>query len=177
MFLGHEDLPFRFLARAPVTAVQITLPTWPPCSDLGFPPEQNLIFLRYCAREYWDYLQFLRRKAEIFSSPPLHHHLVAFSSAQRRTPASCRIGLDLLLDIAQQPQQAIRLLVAAVHVQVCSMFWNPDFYVFNFSFDFRSLQPRMCKFMACVRSSPPFCFLLEGLPAASSGRKFPFLAI
>ena len=124
MFLGHEDLPFKFVARAPVTAVQITLPAWPPCSDLGFAPEQNLIFLRFCAREYWDYLQYLRGKAEVFSSPPFHHHLVAFSSAQHQTPASCRIGLDLLLDIAQQPQHAIRLLVAAVHVQVCSIFWN-----------------------------------------------------
>jgi hypothetical protein len=122
MFLGHEDLPFRFVALAPVTAVQITMPAWPPCSDLGFAPEQNLMFLRFCAREYWDYLQFLHRKADIFSSSPFHHHPAAFSSAQHRTPASCRIGLDLLLDIAQQPEQAIRLLVAAVHVQVCSIF-------------------------------------------------------
>ena len=124
MFLGHEDLPFKFVARAAVAAVQITLPAWPPCSDLGFAPEQNLIFLRFCAREYWDYLQFLRGKAEVFSSPPFHHHLVAVSSAQHATPASCRIGMDLLLDIAQQPQHAIRLLVAAVHVQVCSIFRN-----------------------------------------------------
>ncbi len=122
MFLGHEDLPFRYIAMAPATAIQVTWSTWPPSSNLGFAPDDDLQFLRFCAREYWDYLQVLRRKAEVISSPPFRLKSVALSAAPRPVPACCRIGLDLLLDIAQQPREAMRLLVSAVHVQVSSIF-------------------------------------------------------
>ena len=124
MFLGHDDLPFTFVALAPTTAIEVALPSWPPSSDLGFIPDNNLLFLRFCAREYWDYLQDFKRKAEVISMPPFHHNCESFAEASVCMPLSCRIGLALLLDIAQQPPESIRILVAAVHVHVSSMIFR-----------------------------------------------------
>ena len=153
MFLGLEDLPFKFVAMAPVTTIQITLSTWPPSSNLGFAPDNNLLFLRFCAREYWDYLQMLRRKSNAISSPPFRLKSVALPAASHHAPVSCRIGPDLLLDIAQQPKEAMRLLVSAVHVQVSPIFSSALFCYFTLSC---SPQHRMYKLMVCV----PF-FLLS----------------
>jgi len=102
----------------PTTVIQLKSSAWPPCSDMGLAPDDNLLFLRFCSREYWDYLQVFYRKADIISSPPFHQRVAPFSTALHRMPSSCRIGMPLLLDIAQQPVEAMQLLVAAVHVQV-----------------------------------------------------------
>jgi len=67
MFLGQEESPFRFVAIVPTTAIQLKSSVWPPCSDMGFAPDDNLLFLRYCSREYWDYLQVLCRKSDTVS--------------------------------------------------------------------------------------------------------------
>ena len=121
MFLGQEESPFRFVAIVPTTAIQLKSSVWPPCSDMGFAPDDNLLFLRYCSREYWDYLQVLCRKSDTVSSSPSHQRPVPLSAAQQhqmQMPGACRIGMALLLDVAQQPVEALQLLVAAVHVQV-----------------------------------------------------------
>ncbi len=117
MFLGHEDLPFGYVTVVPTTALEFKLSAWPPCSDLGLGADDNLLLLRYCAREYWDYLQSFRRKAGILSSAPFQQQ-PSTSAGLNRIPRSCRIGMAILLEIAQQPEQSIRLLVAAVHVHV-----------------------------------------------------------
>jgi hypothetical protein len=124
MFLGYDDLPFRFVALAPTTAIELALPSWPPSSDLGLTPDNNLLFLRLCALEYWDYLQDFKRKAEMISMSPFHQNCESFAEASVCMPSSCRIGLALLLDIAQQSAESIRILVAAVHVHVSSMIFR-----------------------------------------------------
>ena len=106
---------------APTTAIEVALPSWPPSSDLGLNPDNNLLFLRFFAHEYWDYLQDFKRKTEMISMSPFHQNCESFAEASVCMPPSCRIGLALLLDIAQQPAESIRILVAAVHVHVSSM--------------------------------------------------------
>ena len=127
MFLGHDDLPFRFEALAPTTAVELTLSSCPPSSDLGFTPDSNILFLRFCAHEYWDYLQGFKRKADMISASPFQQKCESFAEASRHMPPSCRIGFALLLDIAQQPAECIRILVAAVHVHVSFIFLRAIF--------------------------------------------------
>lgn len=118
MFLGLEDLPFAFVAMTTTSAIEFKLSAWPPCSDLGFDSDNNLLLLRYCAREYWNYLQVFRRKADLVTSAPFQPPPLTLPAALHRTPSCCRIGPALLLEIAQQPAESIRLLVAAVHVHV-----------------------------------------------------------
>jgi len=171
MFLGLEDLPFGFVTMTTTSAIEFKLSAWPPCSDLGFDSDNNLLLLRYCAREYWNYLQVFRRKADLVTSAPFQPP-PTLPAALRRTPFCCRIGPALLLEIAQQPAESIRLLVAAVHVHVSLTVQINRSAVARLVAlshvtlcSVCSLQLRMCRPTAFVRCFLHFCFLLEDLPA------------
>jgi hypothetical protein len=155
MFLGPDTLPLAFAARAATSAVEVTWSARLPCSDLGFSLDGNLVFLRYCAQELWNYLQALERKAQLASSLPCHaRQLAKVMTWPHQMPRSCRIGMNLLLAIARESVEAIRLLASAVHVQVSctsTLYINVSLF-----FTLNAVVSPACASAWCLRAVPYF---------------------